>query len=197
MHADKIKTPLFVAQGAQDPRVNKNESDQMVEALKKRGVDVRIHGERQRRPRLPQRGKQVRFLRGDGKIPRRAFASGNGASFWSRRRFSLGEQPRSVLRLDRRKSIFRFAGIDPSRQFAVANAVEEINHEAKPKPDEEPNPRFNWQTQHERKTKEDAKNRKDWNHRNAEWSRAVWFFPTQDDHPTANEDEGEERSDVR
>jgi dipeptidyl aminopeptidase/acylaminoacyl peptidase len=40
MHADKIKTPLFVAQGAQDPRVNKNESDQMVEALKKRGVDV-------------------------------------------------------------------------------------------------------------------------------------------------------------
>ena len=40
LHADKIKTPLFVAQGAQDPRVNKNESDQMVEALKKRGVDV-------------------------------------------------------------------------------------------------------------------------------------------------------------
>ncbi len=40
MHADKIKTPLFVAQGAHDPRVNKDESDQMVEALKKRGVDV-------------------------------------------------------------------------------------------------------------------------------------------------------------
>lgn len=40
MHADKIKTPLFIAQGAQDPRVNKNESDQMVEALKKRGVAV-------------------------------------------------------------------------------------------------------------------------------------------------------------
>jgi dipeptidyl aminopeptidase/acylaminoacyl peptidase len=39
-HADKIKTPLFVAQGANDPRVNKNESDQMVEALKKRGVQV-------------------------------------------------------------------------------------------------------------------------------------------------------------
>ena len=152
MHADKIKTPLFVAQGAQDPRVNKNESDQMVEALKKRGVDVRIHGERQRRPRLPQRGKQVRLLRGDGKIPRPAFASGNGASFWSRRRFSLGEN-KVRLRLDRRKSIFRFAGIDPSRQLAVANAVEEINHEAKPKPDEEPNPRFNRQTQHERKHK--------------------------------------------
>ena len=40
MHADKIKTPLFVAQGAHDPRVNKAESDQMVEALKKRGVQV-------------------------------------------------------------------------------------------------------------------------------------------------------------
>jgi dipeptidyl aminopeptidase/acylaminoacyl peptidase len=40
MHADKIKTPLFIAQGAHDPRVNKAESDQMVAALKKRGVDV-------------------------------------------------------------------------------------------------------------------------------------------------------------
>lgn len=37
---DKIKTPLFVAQGARDPRVNKAESDQIVEALKKRGVTV-------------------------------------------------------------------------------------------------------------------------------------------------------------
>ena len=39
-HADKIKVPLFIAQGANDPRVNKDESDQMVEALKKRGVEV-------------------------------------------------------------------------------------------------------------------------------------------------------------
>lgn len=39
-HADKIKVPLFIAQGANDPRVNKNESDQMVEALKKRGITV-------------------------------------------------------------------------------------------------------------------------------------------------------------
>jgi dipeptidyl aminopeptidase/acylaminoacyl peptidase len=38
--ADRIKTPLFIAQGAKDPRVNKAESDQMVEALKKRGVEV-------------------------------------------------------------------------------------------------------------------------------------------------------------
>lgn len=40
LHADRIVTPLFVAQGANDPRVNKAESDQMVDALKKRGVDV-------------------------------------------------------------------------------------------------------------------------------------------------------------
>lgn len=39
-HVNKIKAPLFVAQGANDPRVNKAESDQIVEALKKRGVEV-------------------------------------------------------------------------------------------------------------------------------------------------------------
>ncbi len=39
-HADKITAPLFIAQGANDPRVNKIESDQMVEAMKKRGVEV-------------------------------------------------------------------------------------------------------------------------------------------------------------
>jgi dipeptidyl aminopeptidase/acylaminoacyl peptidase len=39
-HADKIKAPLFIAQGANDPRVNKAESDQMVDALKKRGIEV-------------------------------------------------------------------------------------------------------------------------------------------------------------
>lgn len=38
--ADRIKTPLLIAQGAKDPRVNKDESDQMVAALKKRGVEV-------------------------------------------------------------------------------------------------------------------------------------------------------------
>ena len=34
-HADKIKAPLFIAQGANDPRVPQAESDQIVEALKK------------------------------------------------------------------------------------------------------------------------------------------------------------------
>ena len=40
LHADKIRVPLMIAQGANDPRVNKAESDQMVEALRKRGVEV-------------------------------------------------------------------------------------------------------------------------------------------------------------
>jgi dipeptidyl aminopeptidase/acylaminoacyl peptidase len=40
LNADKIKTPLLVVQGARDPRVNKAESDQMVAALRARGVDV-------------------------------------------------------------------------------------------------------------------------------------------------------------
>ncbi|MDR1652148.1 MAG: S9 family peptidase [Prevotellaceae bacterium] len=37
---DKIKSPLFVVQGANDPRVNINESDQIVEQLRAKGVNV-------------------------------------------------------------------------------------------------------------------------------------------------------------
>ena len=40
LHPERIQTPLLIAQGANDPRVNKAESDQMVEALKQRGVEV-------------------------------------------------------------------------------------------------------------------------------------------------------------
>ena len=40
LHVDRIKTPLLIAQGAQDPRVNKDESDQVVKALRARGVEV-------------------------------------------------------------------------------------------------------------------------------------------------------------
>ena len=39
-HADNIKVPVLVAQGANDPRVNKAESDQIVDALKERGIEV-------------------------------------------------------------------------------------------------------------------------------------------------------------
>ncbi len=40
MHTDKIKTPLFVIQGANDPRVNIDESDQIVRSLRTRNIDV-------------------------------------------------------------------------------------------------------------------------------------------------------------
>ncbi|WP_052597066.1 S9 family peptidase [Aureispira sp. CCB-QB1] len=39
-HVDNIKAPLLIAQGAKDPRVNQDESDQMVAALKEKGVAV-------------------------------------------------------------------------------------------------------------------------------------------------------------
>ena len=39
-HVEKIKAPLFVAQGANDQRVKQAESDQIVEALKAKGIDV-------------------------------------------------------------------------------------------------------------------------------------------------------------
>ncbi|MCL1937467.1 MAG: S9 family peptidase [Candidatus Azobacteroides sp.] len=37
---DQIKKPLFVVQGANDPRVNINESDQMVRKLREKGFDI-------------------------------------------------------------------------------------------------------------------------------------------------------------
>jgi len=39
-HVDRIRCPLLVAQGANDPRVRKGESDQMVAALRDKGVSV-------------------------------------------------------------------------------------------------------------------------------------------------------------
>jgi dipeptidyl aminopeptidase/acylaminoacyl peptidase len=40
LHVDKIKNPLLVVQGANDPRVNINEADQIVETLREKGVEV-------------------------------------------------------------------------------------------------------------------------------------------------------------
>jgi len=40
LHADAIRAPLLIAQGAQDPRVNIDESNQMVAALRKHGIPV-------------------------------------------------------------------------------------------------------------------------------------------------------------
>jgi dipeptidyl aminopeptidase/acylaminoacyl peptidase len=40
-HADQISAPLFVLQGANDPRVPRHESDQIVDRVRSRGVEVR------------------------------------------------------------------------------------------------------------------------------------------------------------
>ena len=68
-HADKIKAPLFVAQGANDPRVKKAESDQIVNALKERGIDVPYmvkenegHGFRNEENRFDFYGEMEKFL---------------------------------------------------------------------------------------------------------------------------------------
>jgi dipeptidyl aminopeptidase/acylaminoacyl peptidase len=68
-HADKIVAPLFVAQGKMDPRVNINESDQMVEAMKKRGVEVEYmvkdnegHGFHNQENRFDFYGSMEKFL---------------------------------------------------------------------------------------------------------------------------------------
>jgi dipeptidyl aminopeptidase/acylaminoacyl peptidase len=68
-HVDKITCPLFIAQGATDPRVNKAESDQVVEALKARGVEVQYlvkdnegHGFRNQENRFEFYGAMEKFL---------------------------------------------------------------------------------------------------------------------------------------
>jgi len=40
MHVDSIRAPLLVIQGANDPRVAKTESDQIVERLRAKGIAV-------------------------------------------------------------------------------------------------------------------------------------------------------------
>ena len=67
--ADKIQVPLFIAQGYNDPRVNRNESEQIVAALKKNGKPVEYmvkmdegHGFRNPENRLDFYAKMEAFL---------------------------------------------------------------------------------------------------------------------------------------
>jgi len=68
-HVDKIVRPLLIAQGANDPRVKKSESLQMVDALKKAGKTVEYveyadegHGFARPENRLNFFGRAERFL---------------------------------------------------------------------------------------------------------------------------------------
>lgn len=68
-HADRMTAPLLLAQGANDPRVNRRESDQMAAALRKAGRDVAYvvyagegHGLRLPANRLDFYGRAEEFL---------------------------------------------------------------------------------------------------------------------------------------
>lgn len=68
-HADKIKRPLLVVQGANDPRVLKVESDEIVAAAKKTGVPVEYlvfpdegHGFTKQKNQLAAQEAYVKFL---------------------------------------------------------------------------------------------------------------------------------------
>ncbi|MFT3912830.1 MAG: S9 family peptidase [Anaeromyxobacteraceae bacterium] len=68
-HAEKIRRPLLVLQGANDPRVLKVESDEMVEAVKKNGVPVEYvvfpdegHGFSKKANQIEGYGKVLDFL---------------------------------------------------------------------------------------------------------------------------------------
>ena len=68
-HADRIKKPLFVVQGANDPRVIQPESDDIVAAVKKNGVPVEYvvfpdegHGFRKRTNQIEAYGRIREFL---------------------------------------------------------------------------------------------------------------------------------------
>jgi dipeptidyl aminopeptidase/acylaminoacyl peptidase len=69
-HADKIKAPLLVIQGANDPRVPQSEADQIVESIKNRGGVVEYllypdegHGLRKTENKLDAYGKMAEFLK--------------------------------------------------------------------------------------------------------------------------------------
>ena len=78
--AAKIKTPLLVIQGANDPRVNKRESDQIVIALRDRGFPVEYIVAPDEGHGFAPPGKQHGDVRHFRKVPRqvsRRSLSGN------------------------------------------------------------------------------------------------------------------------
>lgn len=68
-HAKEIRKPLMVIQGANDPRVIKPESDEIVEAVKKNGVPVEYvvfddegHGFSKKKNNIEASGRMLQFL---------------------------------------------------------------------------------------------------------------------------------------
>ncbi len=76
---DNIKVPLFIAQGANDPRVKQAEADQIVAALEEKGIEYEYllkenegHGFRNEENRFDFYRAMEEFLQthigGDGKL---------------------------------------------------------------------------------------------------------------------------------
>jgi dipeptidyl aminopeptidase/acylaminoacyl peptidase len=68
-HADQIKKPLMVLQGANDPRVIKPESDDIVDAIRKKGLPVEYvvfpdegHGFTKKKNQIEGYGAVLKFL---------------------------------------------------------------------------------------------------------------------------------------
>ncbi|MEE8250116.1 MAG: prolyl oligopeptidase family serine peptidase, partial [Gemmatimonadales bacterium] len=68
-HVDRIEIPVLIGQGANDPRVKQAESEQIVEAMKKKGIDHEYllfpdegHGFAKPANRLKFYGAAERFL---------------------------------------------------------------------------------------------------------------------------------------
>ncbi|MBP6313072.1 MAG: S9 family peptidase [Flavobacteriales bacterium] len=68
-HGDKVKHPVMILQGATDPRVVQAESDEMVAAIKKNGIDVEYvlfddegHGFVKKENQIEGYGKMLQFL---------------------------------------------------------------------------------------------------------------------------------------
>ena len=95
-----------------------------------------------------------------------------------------------------RRLVFRYSGVDARAQFAVTHAVKEINQHTNSEPNKEADPRLQRQAQHQHEAKHDPQNWKNRTHRNAERAWPIRVGAPQDDDAEANENEGEERSDI-
>ena len=71
-YVDKIKKPLLIGQGENDPRVKQLEADQIVKAMTDKNIPGHVRALSRRRPRLPPAGKQQVVQRRNRSIPGRA-----------------------------------------------------------------------------------------------------------------------------
>ncbi len=58
---DKIRIPMLIAQGANDPRVKQAESEQIVAAMTRARHPAHLHGVRRRGPRIQEARELLRF----------------------------------------------------------------------------------------------------------------------------------------